>query len=253
MKCAILQPGYIPWLGYFDLMYRTDVFVFLDDAQMTIRDWRTRNRIRTRNGWRWLSIPIDWHNNSYRNYRICDVGVKGTDWVQSHLGTLKQEYKGAPHLKDVIEILEGSISISGDNLALIDRNIILSICNYINLECITFDSKNLRSKVCQKSIGLLQIIKAVRELGYPISSYISGPTAKDYLRKEYFNNIGVEVEWHNYTYPFYNTPLSPFISYLSILDILMYYGEDSLDIVTGKVVIPKPQGVQVVKVDDFTA
>ena len=57
-QIVILQPSYLPWLGYFDQMVRADTFVFLDDVQFTRRDWRNRNKIRTREGWTWLTVPV---------------------------------------------------------------------------------------------------------------------------------------------------------------------------------------------------
>ena len=57
-RIAVLQPGYIPWLGFFDLIYRSDTFVILDDVQYTVRDWRGRNRIKTSNGITWLTVPV---------------------------------------------------------------------------------------------------------------------------------------------------------------------------------------------------
>ncbi len=58
MRVAILQPSYLPWLGFFDQMHRSDQFVLFDDVQFTRRDWRNRNRIRVREGSAWLTVPV---------------------------------------------------------------------------------------------------------------------------------------------------------------------------------------------------
>ena len=58
-KIAILQSNYIPWKGYFDLINMVDEFVLYDDMQYTRRDWRNRNKIKTPQGLKWLSIPVD--------------------------------------------------------------------------------------------------------------------------------------------------------------------------------------------------
>ena len=57
-KAAIVQSNYIPWKGYFDLINMADQFILLDDVQYTTGDWRNRNRIKTPNGVRWLTIPV---------------------------------------------------------------------------------------------------------------------------------------------------------------------------------------------------
>ena len=55
---GILQPGYLPWLGFFEQLHRVDLFVILDDVQYTKGSWRNRHRIRTTNGWQWLTVPV---------------------------------------------------------------------------------------------------------------------------------------------------------------------------------------------------
>ena len=51
MRClASIQPSYIPWCGYFHIIQKSHVFVFLDDVQYTTRDWRNRTRITTAQG-----------------------------------------------------------------------------------------------------------------------------------------------------------------------------------------------------------
>ena len=57
-RVAIVQSNYVPWRGYFDLIDSVDEFVLLDDVQYTRRDWRNRNRIKTEQGTRWLTIPV---------------------------------------------------------------------------------------------------------------------------------------------------------------------------------------------------
>jgi len=69
---GIIQPNYIPWRGFFDFVHEVDVFVFLDDAQYTVRDWRNRNRIRTKQGETvWLTVPTI----GGRNQLIKDVNI----------------------------------------------------------------------------------------------------------------------------------------------------------------------------------
>ena len=57
-KIAILQSNYIPWKGYFDIINLVDEFILYDDMQFTRRDWRNRNKIKTPDGLKWLTIPV---------------------------------------------------------------------------------------------------------------------------------------------------------------------------------------------------
>jgi hypothetical protein len=72
MRCVILQPSYIPWRGYFDLIRRADVFVFYDDVQYDDGGWRNRNRIKTEQGTKWLSIPVRKHGASSQGIPILE-------------------------------------------------------------------------------------------------------------------------------------------------------------------------------------
>lgn len=58
MRVAVIQSNYIPWKGYFDIIHDVDTFIFLDDVQFTAQDWRSRNRIKTKDGLKWLSVPV---------------------------------------------------------------------------------------------------------------------------------------------------------------------------------------------------
>src|SRR6266545_4420658 len=85
---AVLQSNYLPWKGYFDIIRRADTVIFYDDVQFTRRDWRNRNRIKTRHGLLWLSVPV----GSSTSRRICDVTIDEHVWQAQHHRTLVQEY-----------------------------------------------------------------------------------------------------------------------------------------------------------------
>jgi hypothetical protein len=76
-RIAILQSNYIPWKGYFDMINSVDEFVIYDDVQYTRRDWRNRNIIKTKNGLKWLTIPIETkgrYNQKIRDAKIIKMG-----------------------------------------------------------------------------------------------------------------------------------------------------------------------------------
>ena len=92
-RVAILQSNYIPWKGYFDIIHDVDLFIFYDDMQYTVRDWRHRNRIKAANGPEWISIPA----GEDRNRLICEVELKEVTWQAKHWRTLQQNYGKCPH------------------------------------------------------------------------------------------------------------------------------------------------------------
>src|SRR4051794_12440364 len=98
MRCAVVQPSYLPWKGYFDLIERSDVFVFYDDVQYDKHGWRNRNRVKTANGPAWLMVPVAKKGNVANGVPINEIEILGTQpWNAKHLATLKQAYARAPH------------------------------------------------------------------------------------------------------------------------------------------------------------
>lgn len=96
MKVAILQSNYIPWKGVFDIIHKSDVFVFLEDVQFTKRDWRTRNYIKTIHGKTLLSVPV---KKTKQSDLISNVKISYTsNWQKKHYEMIKQTYKKAPFL-----------------------------------------------------------------------------------------------------------------------------------------------------------
>lgn len=103
MTGVILQPGYIPWLGFFEQMYRSEVFVAYDDVQFDKGGWRNRNRIKTSQGELWLTVPI------IRNFGqlVKEVKINNqTDWRSKHLKALELNYKKAKYFKDYFGEME---------------------------------------------------------------------------------------------------------------------------------------------------
>src|ERR1700736_4809384 len=96
--CVILQPSYIPWRGFFDLVHRADVFVFYDDVQYDKHGWRNRNRIKTANGPQWLTIPVSKKGNVTDHLLINDMRVCwDTLWNAKHWASIQQSYRKAPY------------------------------------------------------------------------------------------------------------------------------------------------------------
>jgi hypothetical protein len=97
-RVVVLQPGYLPWLGFFDQLRRADVFVYYDDVQYDKHGWRNRNRIKTQNGAQWLTVPVR-HGGGDGFPRIMDVGIDNrTPWARKHLASMRQAYARAPFL-----------------------------------------------------------------------------------------------------------------------------------------------------------
>src|SRR5262249_35075232 len=82
---VVLQPGYLPWLGFFDQMRRSDVFVYYDDGQFDKHGWRNRNRIKSPAGPLWLSVPVLHHGRGQPRIVDAEIDTR-TAWARKHIG-----------------------------------------------------------------------------------------------------------------------------------------------------------------------
>ncbi|MDP9024526.1 MAG: WbqC family protein, partial [Candidatus Eremiobacteraeota bacterium] len=115
---TIVQPSYIPWRGYFDLIRRADTFVFYDDVQYDKHGWRNRNRIKTANGPLWLTIPVLSKGSLVRHAPIKDIEIDGrSDWRQKHLESIRHAYRRAPFFEETFSFLSDAYNLRAANLS----------------------------------------------------------------------------------------------------------------------------------------
>src|SRR5262249_27679866 len=98
MKIAIMQPTYLPWLGYFDLADEVDLFVLLDNVQFAKRSWQQRNRIKTAAGLAWLTVPVNVKGRY--DQLISEATFSEPGFADTHLRTLAHNYAKAPYYKE---------------------------------------------------------------------------------------------------------------------------------------------------------
>ena len=225
LTAAVLQSNYIPWRGYFDLIHDADVFVFYDDVQYTVNDWRNRNRVKTANGVVWLTIPVGNQNDR----RICDVEIKDQAWPRKHWMTIEQSYHKAPHFARYEPFFRGMYEQEWTSLSELNQTVIKSIAgDLLGITTVFRDSREfaLQHAKSDRLLSLLQQLGAGR--------YISGPAARTYLDVEAYAKAGITVEWKDYsTYPSYPQLHGAFASDVSIVDTLMCCGERAPDYIWG--------------------
>lgn len=215
-RVAICQSNYIPWKGYFDLINDVDLFIFLDDAQFTIRDWRNRNRIKTPKSCRWLTVPV----GDDRNRLICDVGIKDPSWQQSHFQILRQYYRDAPYFDHFKPLLsELYLKRRWTNLSQLNQHAVREIAGVLGIKTSFLQSSDFQVS-SKKERRILDLLKAV---GARV--YVSGPAAKAYLDPARFEGEGISVVWKDYSgYPEYPQLHPPFEHAVTILDLLFHCG-----------------------------
>lgn len=223
-RIAILQSNYIPWKGYFDIIRSVDEFVIYDDAQYTRRDWRNRNLIKTSKGLMWLTIPVQVKNKFSQN--INETKISDSRWIKEHLMKLRHNYSAAAHFREYIDWLSGIYESCRNMVFLSDIN--LFFINEINrfLDINTRISFSGHYRI--EGDRTMKIINICRDAGADV--YLTGPAAKSYLRKEEFDESGIELRWMDYSgYKEYDQLYPPFVHEVSILDLILNMGLNSVD------------------------
>ncbi|PYS46243.1 MAG: hypothetical protein DMF68_19790 [Acidobacteria bacterium] len=222
---AVLQPGYLPWLGFFDQMRRADIFVYYDDVQYDKNGWRNRNRIKSPVGEpHWLTVPVRVHSLSQL---ILETEIDNRQpWARKHVGTIRQFYAKAPHLKRYMPELEELLAgRRWERLVDLDVAVIELMCAWLGLERQCAHSSEL-GVVGERSERLIKLC-----LYFGATRYLSGHAAQSYLDVASFRERGINVEWQNYRHPVYTQQHGRFVPFLSALDLLLNCGDESAEII----------------------
>jgi len=220
-KIAILQSNYIPWKGYFDLINMVDEFVLYDNMQYTKRDWRNRNKIKTLQGLKWLTIPVEVKGKYYQ--KINETKVSENNWNKKHWNTIFQNYSKAKYFNEYKDFFEELyLNCNSEYLSEINYKFINEICKLLDI----------KTKIRWSSEFNLKEGKSEKLLGICIDSnadiYISGPSARNYLNEELFLSNDISVEWMDYSsYKEYNQLFPPFEHGVSIVDLIFNEGNNT--------------------------
>ncbi len=210
----IHQPDFAPWLGFFDKLKKSDVYIVLDDVQFLNKGWHNRDKIKGPSGVIWLTVPVK-KKGRYRQL-IKDTEIENSiDWKRKHLKMFKLYYSRAKNFNRIFDKLSNVYNKQFNYLIDLNFEIILLIIQELKIEGkkIMFSSDfNLKSKGVDKILDLLNIVGA--------SDYITGLPSKEYINEEKFNKTGIKIIWHKYNTPIYKQLFGDFIPNLSTIDFL---------------------------------
>jgi len=232
MRIGILQPGYLPWLGFFDQMDKVDLFILLDTVQYTKNDWRNRNRIKTFQGMQWLTVPISFKLGD----TIAEALVVDSNWRRKHLRALELNYGSAkyfdwlfPDLKILLQARWTSLSkLNFMLLSFLKKK--LSISTKLVLMSYYIDNKaSIHTYITDKSKDIkpnMRLVNICKEFG--ATEFLEGKSGCNYMDIKLFEKNGIHVEFHDFKHPVYPQLHGEFIPYLSIVDLLFNCGDKSL-------------------------
>jgi len=219
---VVLQPGYLPWLGYFDLLQKADVFVHYDDVQFDKHGWRNRNRVKGPKGAIWLTVPVLHSGRSGQS--VLDVEIDDRrNWRRKHLATVGQFYARAPLIEALLPRLQEILERPWGRLVELDLALIDWLAAELTITTPRYRASELGISSDDRNQRLLDLCRH-----FGASRYLSGNAARDYLDLDRFTAAGVEVTWHDYVHPIYTQLHGEFVPYLSVLDLILNEGTRSL-------------------------
>ena len=211
---GIHQPNYLPWLGFFDKARAVDTFVLLDTVPYTRGSVINRNRIKTKNGGQWITVPT--HRVSGTTIR--DTLTADTNWESDHWKTLVCNYSGAKHFHDFAPAIQEVYAKRWVRLAKLNETLIRLVLNSLGFHPRIVRASDLGVEG-KSSMLLARICKALGE-----REYLSGVGAKEYLDLDLFRREGISVKFQRFVEPVYLQLFGEFISNLSVVDYLFNCG-----------------------------
>lgn len=220
-----MQPTFIPWVGYFDLLDQVNEFIFLDNVQFEKQSWQQRNRILATSGLEWITVPV--LSKGRFGQKICDVKIKVADFPIKQIRTIAYHYSRAPFFNDYWEELQSIFHSNENSLSQLNINLIRWLSNCFKLNA----SFKLASQMQCEGGRSERLIAMINLLGG--KQYISPLGAEAYLQhdKHLFSESGIEIKFHNYEPEPYRQLYRGFVPFASALDILFNEGEAAGEII----------------------
>lgn len=221
------QCGYIPWLGFFDKVSRADLFCNFDGVQYERRGWLNRNFIKTANGPLMLSVPV--FGSDHFQKAISTIEIVPGRWTRKHMRSIELAYRKAPffeqHYAGIGAILD--LYAEGGLLNELNLDLLRYFLRALGIQVPIVNASDYQFKGEKSALVLDMCIQLKAH------EYIFGGEGESYADKAAFHEAGIQPTFQKYVHPTYtqigNDPFEP---NMSIVDLLMNHGPDSLWILT---------------------
>lgn len=221
MICAIHQPNFFPWLGYFDKINQSDVFVFLDHvnypkSSKTMSTWSNRSAILVNGKKHWIHCPVVRESGIQK---IDEVKINESyDWRSKLIKTLEYNYKKSRHYQETSAFIYQLISYQAEKLADYNAYVIRQICEKLEI-----DTAFVRqSQLCTKDASTELLIEITKKTG--CNRYMCGGGATGYQKDDRFEEEQIHLMYQNFVSPVYEQGIGECVKGLSMIDVLFHCG-----------------------------
>lgn len=222
---TIHQVNYLPWLGFFNKIKNSDAFVMFDTADYEKNGVQNRNKIRTAEGWCYLTIPV---NKIYYRKPLYTVKMpEDNRWMKKHWTALELNYKKANYFESYSNFFRKLYSQSYETLMGFNSKIILYLLKEfrINVEVVKTTDMNINRELKRTDL-LINILQAAKA-----NTYLSGQSGKTYLEEGKFKTAGIKLAYHEFKHPIYKQRYAGFEPNMAAIDLLFNIGEKAKDLI----------------------
>lgn len=224
MKIGIMQPYFLPYIGYFQLLNAVDKYVIYDNIQYTKKGWINRNRILQNGKDVMITIPLE-KDSDYMDVK--DRKISGGFDKKKLINQIKESYRKAPCFNTVMPVIEDIINYEENNLFLYIHNSLIEICNYVDIKTEIIVSSTL--KIDHSLKGQDKVIAICKELG--ATEYYNAIGGQELYNVEDFKKENINLHFVSSDLIKYPQFKNEFVPWLSILDILMFNSKDEINII----------------------
>lgn len=224
MRLVGHQPEFMPWLGFFHKLTLGDCFMIVDNVQFKKKHFENRNRIRTPDGWIWLTVPVLTHDRFTQ--AINEVAIDNrSPWRRKILKSIELNYHKAPHFAEYWPFFRDAFSRDWERLAELNEVLIRECIGFLGIDVEIVKSSDLNISA-QGTDLIIQMCKAVGA-----DTYVSGQSGKEYLDMGLVAESGVGLVYQKFQHPEYSQISLPFVPQMSVIDLLFNEGRKAEDYV----------------------
>ena len=227
MIVSIHQPNYLPWLGFFDKIKKSEYFVIFDNVQFPRgkNHFGHRNKIKTNNSTIWLTVPL-LGKSDFKNFNEIKINYNG--WQEKHLSLIESFYKKSPFFPNYFEDIKNILSKTHNSLCDLNTELILYFLKQLDIKTQILFS----SQICPNEIFGSEKINYILQ-NLQSTQYISGdgPGSLRYINEDNFKQNNIDLTWQHYNPNPYKQLYGEFIPYMSIIDLLFNEGPNSKNII----------------------
>lgn len=228
MKLGIMQPYFMPYIGYFSLIKHTDRFILFDTVQFIRHGWIERNRIlKPAGGWQYIQVPLIKENG--RDTSIKDIRINNNEnWKNRILSQLQHYKKKAPYYYRTIKLLENIFSDEYTSIVELNRVSLNKICQFLEIdkEMEVFSEMNLSiADVHAPDEWALNICNAIGN----IDEYWNPPGGQDFFDRSKYERAQLDLKFQTMRLSSYDQKNDSFEVGLSIVDVMMFNSVEEIN------------------------